>query len=377
MTNHNNHFLQNAWYCASWSDEVGEGMFERLVARHPLLLYRTADGNPVALKNMCPHRFSPLHTGKLVDDIIQCPYHGLRFDSSGACVYNPHSSGHIPETLFVRTYPVVERYDMLWVWLGEPELANPDTIPDFSYQTDASFHRIGGVIDVNAGYQMITDNLMDLSHVEFVHKGGLGTDSITRGELEVLQDGTTVWANRWCPDGPPPPAMAPMLDNPNQAYDFWMNMRWDAPAHMVIDAGVAPRGKPREDGIWIYGTAILTPKDETSTTYFWTVTRNYATDDPTMDAMWQASIDIAFLEQDKPTIEAQQAMIALHDATDIDDGLRPVVLGSDAGPVRCRHVLKKLRDSNGVELPDPRNHALSELVENSRGSYNGRVTPIV
>ena len=140
-------------------------------------------------------------------------------------------------------------------------------------------------------------------------------DSITRGELEVLQDGTTVWANRWCPDGPPPPAMAPMLD--------------------------------------------------------------CATDDPAMDAMWQASIDIAFLEQDKPTIEAQQAMIALHDATDIDDGLRPVVLGSDAGPVRCRHVMKKLRDSDGVELPDPRNPALSELVENSRGSYDGRVTPIV
>ena len=93
--------------------------------------------------------------------------------------------------------------------------------------------------------------------------------------------------------------------------------------------------------------------------------------------VWQASIDIAFLEQDKPTIEAQQAMIALHDATDIDDGLRPVVLGSDAGPVRCRHVLKKLRDSDGVELPDPRNPALSELVENSRGSYNVRVTPIV
>ena len=81
---------------------------------------------------------------------------------------------------------------------------------------------------------------------------------------------------------------------------------------------------------------------ETSTTYFWTVTRNYATDDPTMDAMWQASIDIAFLEQDKPTIEAQQAMIALHDAIDIDDGMRPVVLGSDAGPVRCRRVLKKM-----------------------------------
>jgi hypothetical protein len=96
-----------------------------------------------------------------------------------------------------------------------------------------------------------------------------------------------------------------------------------------------------------------------------------------MDAMWQASIDIAFLEQDKPTIEAQQAMIALHDAIDIDDGMRPVVLGSDAGPVRCRRVLKKLRDNDGEELPDPRNPALSELLENSPGSYDGRVTPFV
>lgn len=370
-------FLQNAWYCASWSDEVDEGLFERVIAKHPIVFYRTANGDPVALQNMCPHRFSPLHNGKLVGDIVQCPYHGLRFDSSGACVHNPHSSGIISKKLFVRSYLVIERHDMLWVWLGDPELTNPDTIPDYSFQNDPSFRRIGGVIDINASYEIVTDNLMDLTHVESVHEGGLGTPSITRGELEVIQDGTTVWANRWCPDGPPPPAMAPMIDNPDQPVDFWMNMRWDAPAHMVIDAGLTPRGTPRENGIWIYGTAILTPKDETSTTYFWTVTRNYATDDPKIDAMWQASIDIAFLQQDKPIVEAQQAMMALHGATDIDDGMKPVVLGSDAGAARCRQVLGKLRDKDGEELPDPRNPSFTELVENSPGNYDGRVLPVL
>ena len=92
--------------------------------------------------------------------------------------YNPHGDGKIPKKAFVKQYPVIERHDMLWVWLGEPELANPDTIPDFSCQNDPRFRCVGGVIEMHGNYEIITDNLMDLTHVEYLHRGLLGSDAI-------------------------------------------------------------------------------------------------------------------------------------------------------------------------------------------------------
>ena len=81
--------LKNAWYCTTWSNEVGEGMFDRIIAKHPILFYRKPNGDPVALHDMCPHRFSPLHRGTLDGEIVECAYHGLRFDSTGKCVLQP------------------------------------------------------------------------------------------------------------------------------------------------------------------------------------------------------------------------------------------------------------------------------------------------
>ncbi len=369
-------FLKNAWYCATWSNEVGEGLFERTIANHPILFYRKDNGDPVALHDMCPHRFSPLHRGTRKGDLVECAYHGLRFDSTGKCVHNPHGDGKIPKKAFVRQYPLVERHDMLWVWLGEPELANPDTIPDFSCQNDPRYRCVGGVIEMHGNYEIITDNLMDLTHVEYLHRGLLGSDAITRGKHEIMQDGTTVWSNRWCPDGLAPPAWDAMFDNYGKVVDHWLYMRWDAPAHMLLDVGIVPTGTPRENGIWMYGTDILTPRTETSSYYFWGVSRAYKLDDAAMDQAWRDAIDLAFVHQDKPTIEAQQAMMELHGATDID-GLDPVLLTGDSGPMRCRRLLQRLREKDGEELPDPRNPALTSLVEETAKNYDGRIEKVV
>lgn len=370
------HLIQNAWYCATWSWEVDEGIFERIIAKHPIIFYRKKDGKAVAMHNMCPHRFVPLSRGTVDGDVIECAYHGLRFDSTGQCVYNPHGDGKIPKKAVARTYPLVERHDMLWVWLGDPALANPNTIPDFSCQNDPRYRCVGGVIEMHGNYEILTDNLMDLTHVEYLHRGLLGSDAISRGESEVLQDGTTVWSNRWCPNGLAPPAWDTMFDNYGKPVDHWLYMRWDAPAHMLLDVGISPTGTPRSNGIWMYGTDILTPKDETSTHYFWGVSRAYKLDDKSMDEAWRAAIDTAFSGQDKPTIEAQQTMMALHGASDIDE-LDPVLLTTDAGPMRCRRLLQKLRETDGVELPDPRNPALTALVEMTSKNYDGRILRVV
>ena len=90
-------YLRNAWYVAAWSDDLLDGqLLPRTIMKEPIVLYRKSDGKVVALEDRCPHRFAPLHMGKIVNgDCVQCPYHGLEFDASGACVLNPHGAKNI------------------------------------------------------------------------------------------------------------------------------------------------------------------------------------------------------------------------------------------------------------------------------------------
>lgn len=352
-------FLENAWYAATWSDEVGQALFERTIIDRSILFYRNDNGEAIAMDNACPHRSAPLNMGKLHGDVVECPYHGLKFDRDGGCVYNPHGNGRIPPRMRTKRYPLVERHDMLWIWMGDEAHADPATIPDFSCHTDARFPTAKGVIEMHGYYELITDNLMDLTHVEFVHEGILGSDAIKRGEHHVHQAGTTIWSNRWCPNGLAPPAWDMMFGNYGKPVDHWLYMRWDAPAHMLLDVGITPTGRPREEGIWIYGTDILTPKNAGSTYYFWGVSRSYAADDDSAGDAWTEAIKAAFGGQDKPMIEAQQALINQRGGNDIDD-VDHVMIPTDAGPVRCRRALRELIENQAI--PDPQNPDLKKLL---------------
>lgn len=332
-------YLRNAWYVVAWSSEIGRQLFERTVIEESLVLYRTSDNEVVCMRNICPHRFVPLHRGELVDDLVECGYHGLRFDRRGKCVHNPHGDGKIPQAAKVQAYVVEERHSLVWVWMGDAAKADRDAIPDFSCLTDTwKYATVGGTIEMNADYQLITDNLMDLSHVEYLHRGILGSEAISRGVTEVIEDGPTLHSNRWCPDGLAPPAWDAMFGHYGKPVDHWLNMRWNAPAHMLLDVGIAPTGKSRDEGIWMWGTDILTPSARGKTYYFWGVSRAYALDDPAAGEAWIQAIDGAFSGQDKPMLEAQQSVIGERDLWD----LNPVLIQADAGAVRARRKLAAL-----------------------------------
>jgi phenylpropionate dioxygenase-like ring-hydroxylating dioxygenase large terminal subunit len=359
-------FLKNAWYVAAWSDELGRALIERIIINEPIVLYRDSKNRAHAMDNTCPHRYAPLHQGKLVDDCITCPYHALRFNSEGKCVHNPNGNAIIPGKSDLRVYPITEMHEMLWVWMGDPTLADDTKIPDFSCHSDSELKMVKGTLDIEAYYELISDNLMDLTHATTVHEGVLGSEAIARGINTVLQDGTTVWSNSWCPDGMAPPAFDAAFDNYGKPVDLWTHMRWDAPAHMLLDVGVTPTGKPRADGLWVYGTDILTPISHGLTRYYWAIARTYRPDDPSQDALWQQSIKIAFEGQDKPMLEAQQRMLKIRGGIDIDE-FDHAGINTDGGPVRVRHVLKKLIEQEGDGItPDPRNPDLKSL-RNSAG----------
>ncbi len=336
-------YLTNAWYLACWSSDLGEELITRTLLEQPVLLYRKQNGEAVAIGNLCPHRFAPLHMGKKIGDKVQCGYHGMVFGESGNCVHNPHLGGVISPAMQVPAYPVIEQHGGVFVWTGEAEKADPALLPDFSCYSAPGFTTIRGVMDVAANYELITDNLLDLTHADFLHEGTLSSESITISKLETIEKGSTVWANRWCPDGVPPPVWGGIMRMElglglDTRIDHWLYFRWDAPAHLLLDVGITPVGKTREDGIWVYTGHHLTPISPTRTMYYWTVVRNHGLENPDVEAFWQGSIDYAFAVQDKPMIEAQQAAIGSRHV----DSMGPVGIPADVSGARARRALSRL-----------------------------------
>jgi len=237
-------YLTNAWYVAAWGHELGEALLTRTILEQPVLLYRKENGDPVAIGNLCPHRFAPLHMGKRIGDTVQCGYHGMVFGESGKCVLNPHHGGVISSAMAVPSYPVREEYGMIWLWMGAAEAADPALIPDYSCYTAPGFKTLGGMMDVAANMELITDNLLDLTHADFLHEGTLSSEAITISKLETIEQGSTIWGNRWCPDGVAPPVWSQLMESqmgvaPSTRIDHWLYMRWDAPAHLLLDVGIS------------------------------------------------------------------------------------------------------------------------------------------
>ena len=200
-------YLRNAWYVAAWSDGVGDGqLVPRTIMDEPIVLYRKADGAVAAIEDRCAHRFAPLSMGKIVGgDRIQCPYHGLEFDGSGACVRNPHGTKNIPPRARVKSYPVIEKHKAVWVWMGDAP-ADAGKIPDFGVLDNVpELHTTKrDCIVIKANYQLIIDNLLDLSHTSYLHEGILGNADTVESDITAEQDGDDVVVGRHATNSAPP-----------------------------------------------------------------------------------------------------------------------------------------------------------------------------
>jgi phenylpropionate dioxygenase-like ring-hydroxylating dioxygenase large terminal subunit len=198
-------FLKNYWYVAALADEVRERPLGRTLLGEPVVLFRTADGAPHAFEDRCPHRQLPLSMGKVIGDVLQCHYHGLRFDGSGQCVRVP-GQDHIPAKARVRTYPVVERYRWIWVFMGDPALADPAQICDFHWLQDPDWGAKPAYLHVEANWQLVVDNLLDLTHLAFVHETTIGNMALVEhAAVKVQRAPNNVLVTRWIIDQPAPP----------------------------------------------------------------------------------------------------------------------------------------------------------------------------
>ena len=336
-------FLRNAWYVAMWGEDLApEQVVGRTILNEAIAIFRKADGSLSALTDRCAHRFAPLHLGKVVaGDRIQCAYHGLEFDGTGACVLNPHGNGRIAPSAGVRSYPVVEKHRAVWIWMGDKP-ADPSKIPDLSpLDTREESHVTKrDWITINANYELVIDNLLDLSHVSYLHDGLLGNKDTIDSDISVEQEGDTVVVGRRSTNSTIPGLFA--FQMPGQArVDKWNTIRWTAPSCMLLKSGVHKPGTDPESGTGYYGIHLLTPETGHTTRYHFTAVRWNVLTDQSVNEEIREKISVmrryAFAEQDGPVIEAQQRAI---DQT--DESLDPLLLSIDVGPVRYKRILQNL-----------------------------------
>jgi phenylpropionate dioxygenase-like ring-hydroxylating dioxygenase large terminal subunit len=337
-------FLRNAWYVAAWAEEVTRTLMPRSLLGEPVLLFRKQDGSVAALADTCPHRFAPLHLGRLVGDTVECGYHGLCFDTAGHCVTNPHGNHAIPAAAHIAAYPVVERHSLVWIWMGEVERADPGLLPDFSYLSDPERRTIGGSMKIAAHYELLSDNLMDPSHARFLHRKYLDNDGEVT--LKTTQEGELVYAKQWLPDRKMPKSYAGYLPGDPDKVDMWIEFTWQPPSLMRNSHGITLVGRPRSEGLENIGTHLLTPETEFSTHYFYGNSRSFKRDDPQVDERIRQWFHDGFVLEDSPMAEAIQRR--MKGSTDLLK-MEPVLLSIDAAPVRARRQLARLIEAEARE----------------------------
>lgn len=336
-------FLKNCWYVAAWGSEVGNTPFARVICGEPVVMFRTEDGRAAALEDRCCHRNLPLSMGKVEGNSLRCGYHGLLFDRGGSCVEVPGQS-QIPPGAQVKRYVLIERWKLLWIWIGDAAKADETHLPDWHYIDDPAWAAIAGndakPIPMRCNWELHNDNLLDLSHVVYVHPGTLGSAGMERYPVRTERFDRSVRMTRWMPDVQPMPMWAKLLDLKGN-MDRWQVAEIVLPSHCTIDAGFAPAGKsaPEEDRARSsYLTILLTATPETETTsfMFYAQIRNFAIDDAELTRRFADNSRIIF-EEDVTVLEAQQRVYAARpDAPTVD-------INVDAPALAMRRLVQQFR----------------------------------
>lgn len=338
----------NAWYVAAWDHEVTRTPMSRTIARKSMALYRLTDGTAVALADACWHRLAPLSKGKLIGDEIQCPYHGIRYNAAGRCSHMP-AQDTINPSARVPSYPVVERDRFVWVWPGDPEHADPTLVPDMSQLSSPEWAGDGKTIDARCNYQLVIDNLMDLTHEEFLHGASIGQEELSESEFSVTHDDRTVTVTRWMRDIEAPPFWLKNLRDRFPGYegkvDRWQIIHYEFPSTVRIDVGVAKAGTgapegDRSQGVNGFVMNTISPRTDRTCHYFWAFMRNYRLDSQLLTTQLREGVHGVF-EEDEAMLVLQQ------EAIEANPGHEFYSVNIDQGGLWVRRLLEKALQREG------------------------------
>ena len=340
-------FPLNAWYAAAWDAEVKRELLARTICNKKIVLYRTQDDRAVALEDACWHRLVPLSMGRLKGDEVQCAYHGLRFNARGRCTFMP-SQDTINPSANVRSFPVVEKHRFIWIWPGDPALADPALVPDLHWNHDPAWAGDGKVIHAACDYRLIVDNLMDLTHETYIHGSSIGNDAVAEAPFDVTHGERTATVTRWMVDIEPPPFWRAQLGKPGNV-DRWQIIRFEAPCTVAIDVGVAPTGTgapegDRKEGVSMIVINTITPATDKTCHYFWANVRDYRIHEQRVTTDIRDAITKVFRE-DEIIVEAQQRAIDEHPDHVFYN------LNIDAGALWARRLIDRLIEAETGGAP--------------------------
>ena len=332
-------YLRNCWYVAGWSKDFDRALKAEKFLNENIVIYRKKDGSPAALENACPHRKLPLSKGTLADDNIICAYHGLTFNSEGQCTDSPTQRGMTPRRAVVKSYPVVDRYRLLWIWMGDPKLADPDLIfPIDNFDNPNWGCTDGGVLDIKCNYLWVCDNLLDPSHVAWVHVtsfAGAGTDD---EPLEIEKTDRGVVVSRWINGNMPSPYYADLVKFDGNC-DRLQHYEMCLPAIALNKSIYTPEGTGGHGKSYVENTYVnisynfMTPIDEDNTRYFWFQHRNTDPNNKKISEKMNAGAVMAF-EEDRAVLEDVHLGMKNPMTPNID-------LGLDSGAKQFRLMLKR------------------------------------
>lgn len=330
-------FVRNCWYVAGWDYELTE---ERLLPRsilgEPIVFFRKQDGGIAALEDRCCHRAAPLSLGRKEGSDIRCMYHGLKFDSHGQCIEIPGQDA-IPANAHVRSYPVVEQDSWIWIWMGDAAHADINLIPAAVRLDHPDWVMRSSYLHYQANYRIICDNLLDFSHISYVHRktfGGGDAWAAQQPEIKSLDRGVRV--QHVMKDVPPAPFMR---ERSPGNVDVWSTYDFLIPGILLL-RGAQPRaGKYTsdlgEEDFTSYSCQAVTPETDKTSHYFFSWGPRSSIDNPELpDFMLQAAL--AAFEEDRQMIEAQQKSL------DINPEIGRMVIAADRSLTMFRAKMDRL-----------------------------------
>lgn len=341
MANKDTPLIRNAWYVAARSDEITRELFSRQYLGISTVLFRKEDGTVVALQNRCCHRSYPLSEGNLDGDILECGYHGLRYDCSGKCVGVP-SQKKPPENIRLRSFPVIERKPFIWIWPGDPDQADPSLLPTQEFIADPEWTSNSGYLKITGSYVHIHENLLDLTHLSFVHDKTFGTPEYARAPMEVTVDDDHIQVSREVECTLPPMFATPLRWEGDKAMRS-SGGKFISPGMVVNQVRLTNLSAPEKMKNLqprVYVESLITPETQESTNYYFAINRNFGLDDDEVEKFLLDSTVDAFSE-DVAVLAHLHKMLESDQTPDFFE----INVASDKPGVEMRRRLKKLSDT--------------------------------
>lgn len=342
MADRDTPFVFDEWYVAAYAEEIGRSLLKRAILGRNLVFYRTAAGTPVALDDRCAHRSYPLSAGTLDGDTIVCGYHGFRYDAAGNWIEVP-SQPRCPAGIGVRTYPLVERGMLVWAWMGdgEPDLAK---LPAQDWLASPDWAKTAGYLHLRGNYVSLHENLLDLTHLSYIHINSFGTPDYARApfDVEIQQDRFAVLRSVV------PTQLPPIWGKPTGLFGCPTAARiarseFVSPAMHVVtvrvyDSALPEGGRPE----YLLRTAHLpTPETHGSTHYFVVHGRDFAQGDEALSRSMHEQLLTVFRED----VEALELLETVLDERGPD--FFEISVASDAPAVAMRRYLKRCAARGG------------------------------